>query len=263
MDAIQLALEHAYAALAPVADRERSEQERLRLTMAFVERTTGAYRGKRVLELGSSLGLHLVAAKKLAAADARGVDKYIFPEAGKNAFYVSPEEMSVLERGWASNGVFIQRHDLAEPLPFADGSFDLVVCNAVLEHLHGIHKHVFAEAHRVLAPGGHIVFTTPNLASLLKRVRFCFGRSPMWDRKDFFNSGMAFTGHTREFTIAECRDMLAWSGFEPICVTSRPAYFRWDWLKNPHKAHNVAFQLLSRLWPTWGDLIFAAGRKKP
>lgn len=262
MDAISSALEHAYKTLAPVADRERSEQERLRLTMMFVERTAGPYRGKRVLELGSSLGLQLVAAKELGAAEARGVDKFIFPEAGKNAFYVSPEDMTVLERGWSAGGVSIQRHDLAEPLPFADGSFDLVICNAVLEHLHGIHKFVFTEAHRVLTPGGSFVFTTPNLASLLKRVRFCFGRSPMWDIKDYFDSGSSFTGHTREFTIAECRAMLARSGFEPVSLTSRPAYFRWDWLKNPRKAHNVLFQLASRLWPTWGDLIFAAGRKK-
>jgi SAM-dependent methyltransferase len=45
----------------------------------------------------------------------------------------------------------------AESLPFADGSFDLVLGHAVLHHLPDLTK-AFAEFHRVLAPGGQIVF---------------------------------------------------------------------------------------------------------
>jgi SAM-dependent methyltransferase len=45
----------------------------------------------------------------------------------------------------------------AESLPFADGSFDLVLGHAVLHHLPDLNK-AFAEFHRVLAPGGRILF---------------------------------------------------------------------------------------------------------
>src|SRR5436305_930171 len=45
----------------------------------------------------------------------------------------------------------------AESLPFPDGSFDLVLGHAVLHHLPNLDQ-AFAEFHRVLAPGGHIVF---------------------------------------------------------------------------------------------------------
>jgi ubiquinone/menaquinone biosynthesis C-methylase UbiE len=45
----------------------------------------------------------------------------------------------------------------AESLPFADASFDLVLGHAVLHHLPDLTK-AFAEFHRVLAPGGCIVF---------------------------------------------------------------------------------------------------------
>jgi SAM-dependent methyltransferase len=45
----------------------------------------------------------------------------------------------------------------AEALPFPDGSFDLVLGHAVLHHLPDLEK-AFAEFHRVLAPGGRIVF---------------------------------------------------------------------------------------------------------
>ena len=45
----------------------------------------------------------------------------------------------------------------AGSLPFADGSFDLVLGHAVLHHLPDLTT-AFAEFHRVLAPGGRIVF---------------------------------------------------------------------------------------------------------
>ncbi|HTX08262.1 MAG TPA: class I SAM-dependent methyltransferase [Solirubrobacteraceae bacterium] len=45
----------------------------------------------------------------------------------------------------------------AESLPFPDGSFDLVLGHAVLHHLPDLER-AFAEFHRVLEPGGWIVF---------------------------------------------------------------------------------------------------------
>jgi SAM-dependent methyltransferase len=48
-----------------------------------------------------------------------------------------------------------------ERLPFADGVFDLVSANMVLEHL-GNPSAVFREVGRVLAPGGAFIFVTPN-----------------------------------------------------------------------------------------------------
>lgn len=51
---------------------------------------------------------------------------------------------------------------IGEHLPFVDQSFDLIVCLWVLEHLSEPHL-ALSEVHRVLRPGGHFVFVTPNL----------------------------------------------------------------------------------------------------
>jgi SAM-dependent methyltransferase len=45
----------------------------------------------------------------------------------------------------------------AESLPFSDGSFDLVLGHAVLHHLPNLRR-AFSEFHRVLRPGGRIIF---------------------------------------------------------------------------------------------------------
>ncbi len=56
-------------------------------------------------------------------------------------------------------------------LPFADGQFDAAVSVEVLEHIDG-HNAFFAEAARVLKPGGVLLFTTPNILSLKSRFSF-------------------------------------------------------------------------------------------
>ena len=46
-------------------------------------------------------------------------------------------------------------------LPFADGSFDVVICSEVLEHIPN-YQGMLAEAKRVLAPGGVLAVSVPR-----------------------------------------------------------------------------------------------------
>jgi SAM-dependent methyltransferase len=63
-----------------------------------------------------------------------------------------------------ARGVQVIERDLNEPLPFADGSFDLVHANQVIEHLRSTDQFL-REVGRVCAPTGRIVLSTNNLAS--------------------------------------------------------------------------------------------------
>lgn len=47
-----------------------------------------------------------------------------------------------------------------EPLPFADGSFDLVLCAETLEHVRDVQL-LLSEVRRVLRPGGTLAVSTP------------------------------------------------------------------------------------------------------
>jgi SAM-dependent methyltransferase len=73
----------------------------------------------------------------------------------------------------------------AESLPFASGSFDLVLGHAVLHHLPDLER-AFAEFHRVLEPGGWIVFAGEpsrfgdRLAAIPKRGAVAL--APLWRR---------------------------------------------------------------------------------
>ena len=63
--------------------------------------------------------------------------------------------------------------DLTRPLPYADAAFDLVILCEVAEHL-PTEIPVIAQIGRVLAPGGHLVLSTPNVARLHSRWHFLF-----------------------------------------------------------------------------------------
>jgi SAM-dependent methyltransferase len=73
----------------------------------------------------------------------------------------------------------------AESLPFADASFDLVLGHAVLHHLPDLER-AFREFHRVLNPGGYVVFAGEpsrfgdRLAAFPKRGATAL--APLWRR---------------------------------------------------------------------------------
>ncbi len=71
---------------------------------------------------------------------------------------ISPGMVATLARNARRLGLDVRtaRAD-AESLPFADASFDLVLGHAVLHHLPNL-RAAFSEFHRVLRPGGRIVF---------------------------------------------------------------------------------------------------------
>jgi len=69
------------------------------------------------------------------------------------------------------------------PLPFADGSFDLVVCTETLEHVRDLQL-LLSEVRRVLEPGARLAITTPAHRALIAapdplspHVRFLTKRS--------------------------------------------------------------------------------------
>jgi ubiquinone/menaquinone biosynthesis C-methylase UbiE len=99
---------------------------------------------------------------------------------------ISPGMLATLERNAAALGLEVETAacDAAE-LPFADGSFDLVLGHAVLHHLPDLDR-AFAEFARVLRPGGTLFFagepsrTGDRIAAVPKRA--AVRAAPLWRR---------------------------------------------------------------------------------
>jgi SAM-dependent methyltransferase len=256
-----MVLEEAFLKLS-ISENERLEGlRRLERSIRLVEKCAGGYFGKDVLELGAGSGVHACAAKRLGATKVIALDKYVYPTSDENHFRFPDNAFERLRSTWSTYGVEAHEADLDHLWDFNDASFDLVISNAVFEHLHGTHKHFFSEASRVLKPGGILFISTPNLGYLPKRMRFLIGKSPCWDLLDFFNSGSAFTGHTREFMAQELRLMAECSGLDVEYCRSHVTYFRWAWLRQFHKIHRLPIAILSMIGSNLGDHVFLTARK--
>ena len=117
------------------------------------------------------------------------------------------EAEHALARAARARGVDAREVDLDRaPLPWSDGAFDAVVAAEVIEHVIDT-DHLLAEIARVLRPGGALVITTPNLASLENRLRLLLGRYPMW-----MDVGVEGAGHLRYYTPRMLRHQLARHG---------------------------------------------------
>ncbi len=74
--------------------------------------------------------------------------------------------------GFGQNAHFVRGY--AESLPFADGSFSVIVCLDVLEHVRALDATV-KELARVLAPGGILIFDTINRTPIARLVLIWIG----------------------------------------------------------------------------------------
>lgn len=99
--------------------------------------------GERVLDLGSGSGMDVY-----AAADKVG------PAGAVTGIDITPEQLAKAERLRRGEHVSFRRARI-EDLPFDDGSFDAVISNGVV-NLSADKRRVFAEAARVLRPGGRL-----------------------------------------------------------------------------------------------------------
>ena len=139
---------------------------------------------------------------------------------------VDPDLGSLVARG---EGMAVLQGG-GEHLPFADASFDMVVSVWVLEHLE-TPENVFAEVWRVLRPGGHFVFLTPNALNPLvmgNRV----GQLAPWLQKQLVSNvygrdgADTFAVRYRANTSSRIREIAAATAFDvaELKVIADPTY---------------------------------------
>lgn len=108
----------------------------------------------------------------------------------------------------------------AQPLPYPDGAFDTVLLCEVIEHLVADPVFTLTEVHRVLAPGGRLLLTTPNVARAENLHRLA-QRQGIYDPYSRFGP---HGRHNREYAGAELLELLAANGFVVERYLTRPVH---------------------------------------
>jgi SAM-dependent methyltransferase len=117
-------------------------------------------RSSEVLDVASGSGGPALFLARETGCQVTGVDLH---EAGVDA-----GNQAAAEQGVAGQVRFLQA-DARQRLPFDAATFDAVICIDSINHLYE-REHVLREWHRVLRPGGRVLFTDPiTVAGMLRR----------------------------------------------------------------------------------------------
>lgn len=113
-------------------------------------------------------------------------------------------------------GIKFRQHDVSEPFPFPDATFDVVWCSEVLEHLFEP-SFALREMHRILKPNGRLLVTVPYHGRFKNVLIALFN----WD-EHFVPS----SPHIRFYTNRSLSRITAAAGFHAIkvktCGMGRP-----------------------------------------
>lgn len=169
----------------------------------------GHLSGKRVLDLGCCRGLLLERFRRYPGVELVGLE-------------IDEEETRLAEqRGLRPVRHHINRFEgerMVARLPFADASADAVLAGEILEHVVDT-EGFLREIGRVLAPGGAVCLSTPNILWWKHRVSVALGRYP--DALEYrLQYGDDF-GHVRLFGPEQLRSLLGETGFADIRIVGK------------------------------------------
>jgi 2-polyprenyl-3-methyl-5-hydroxy-6-metoxy-1,4-benzoquinol methylase len=146
----------------------------------------------------------------------------------------------------------------------ADASYDVVFATEIIEHTLDPF-YLLKEAFRLLKPGGLLVLTTPNQATLSHRLRLLSGRSIYYHLKlSIMYEHNEWRPHIREYTQAEMAQILRDAGY-----TIEKATFMdltdddpriWNWRSPLLRLAKELSRLLMRFPSLRHNLLFV-GRK--
>lgn len=157
-------------------------------------------RGKKVLDLGCFDG---AISQKIAAS-------------GNQVWGIDASEQAVKQA--RKKKVKAQVGDVSQKLAFKEGFFDVVFAGEIIEHILDT-DFFLEEIKRVLRVNGELVITTPNVASLGRRLLLFLGKNPYFEVALGFPIGRS-SGHIRFYTKELLVNFLKHKGFNVVSFES-------------------------------------------
>jgi SAM-dependent methyltransferase len=231
--------------------REYVDTHLTRLTKTL-EITPAGGPADRILEMGAYLQITPALRSRLGYGEVRGCYYGKLGEVERRSV-VSTEG----ERFECDLDLFNAEKDV---FPYPNAHFATILCCELVEHLFEDPMHMMAEINRILKGGGHLVLTTPNIASLRAISAILQGYHPGLFPQYIKPSenGQVDPRHNREYAPREIRQLFEDSGFEVIRLETGP--FRDQprpelaWVSRLLDRHGMSRDLR-------GDGIYAVGRK--
>lgn len=140
--------------------------------------------------------------------------------------------------------------DDAHSFPYESRFFDLIIAGEIIEHIYDT-DFFLKDIYRLLKPSGYFLISTPNIASLGRRLLLLFGKNPLIETSPNEKNS---SGHIRYFTFHSLESMLKKNNFNPILKCSDVVNFTND--------GQYSTQVLPKLLPLLGQTIIYLCQKR-
>lgn len=150
------------------------------------------------------------------------------------------------EKGILAHKVDIEK----DRVPFPKESFDVIIATEIIEHIYDTDKFL-EKVYSLLKKGSFLVLTTPNLATLGRRILLLMGKNPLIEiscDKKAYN-----VGHIRYFTKTTLLELLRKHGFK-IDI------FRSDVINFDNRG-TLFSRRLAKIFPTLGKTLIVKTSK--
>lgn len=134
-------------------------------------------------------------------------------------------------------------------LPFEDGFFDVVTAGEIIEHIYDT-DFFLSQIRRILKKGGVFLVSTPNVASLGRRLLLLLGINPIIETSPNEEDS---SGHIRYFTFNTLKSLLKKHSLEILACRSD--------VINLDSKGRLKSALLAKIFPSFGQSIICFCRK--
>jgi 2-polyprenyl-3-methyl-5-hydroxy-6-metoxy-1,4-benzoquinol methylase len=167
-----------------------------------------------------------------------------------NTVYGIESSVTAAEKA-RKKGVVVEQGDFMEKDFFKKLKFDVIVAGEIIEHVFDTDLFL-QKIRRLLKDDGLLIITTPNVASLPRRILLMFGINPVIEYRVQVN---VTAGHIRYFTFSNMFQLLAENKFSVEVSKSDVLNF--------NNQGTLYTALIPKLYKRFGRAIMVVARKLP
>jgi 2-polyprenyl-3-methyl-5-hydroxy-6-metoxy-1,4-benzoquinol methylase len=153
-------------------------------------------------------------------------------------------------RGAKRKGIIVEQGDFMENDFFKNIKFDVIVAGEIIEHVFDTDLFV-QKIRKMLSKNGILILTTPNVASLPRRILLLLGINPILENRSLINIS---AGHIRYFTFSDMYKLLNENKFTVINSKSDVVNF--------NNSGTLFSTIIPKLYKKFGRAIMVVAKKQ-
>jgi len=208
-------------------------------------------RGGRILDFGAG------GADKTCALAALGYEMHAYDDLMDPWHLKNNNWMRLVEYA-SSRGVRYHRAEAGQPWPYQPDSFDMIILDNVIEHLHDSPRELLVGLRELIKPGGLLFISVPNAGNLRKRLVVLLGGTNMGRYDYFYWKEGPWRGHVREYVRGDIERLAEYLNLTPVelggfdSLIGRLSGFR-----------RTLWRAVVKVFPNGSDSWKLVGRKAP